>query len=214
MQRVSGYSDKEVLERTAALGFSPQLQDYFRRCIDFHSYAAPGMLIGIFMVDYALEILDKKPSDKIFVTSETNKCLPDPPQVIMHATAGNHRLRILPIGKFALTLTPFTQEEYANGVRVSLDREKLKRYPAIALWYANSPEFKEQYSMRQLIDGILTAGRGILSEECIRMKVSAKKKWDSVTCPLCGEDVPEDLLEGESCAGCGSLSYYERCQEA
>lgn len=211
MQKVPGYSDPEVLGRIASLRFSSHLQDYFRRCIDFHSYAAPGMLIGVFMVDYALESLGKKPTDKIFVTSETNKCLPDPPQVIMHATAGNHRLRILPIGKFALTLTPFSEKEYAEGVRVYVDRVKLERHPAIALWYANSPDFKARYSMRQLIDEILDSGRDILSKECIRMKVSPKKKWHSATCSLCGEDVPEDLLEGDSCAGCRSLAYYERC---
>jgi formylmethanofuran dehydrogenase subunit E len=210
MQQMPEYSDPEVLERIAAHGISPKLQDYFRRCIDFHRYAAPGMLIGVFMVDYALETLGKNPTDRIYVTSETYKCLPDPPQVILHATAGNHRLRILPIGKFALTLTPFTTEEYARGVRVYVDGEKLGRYPVAALWYDNSPDFRGSMK-RQLIDEILAAGRDILSVECIRMRVSRKQKWRSATCSQCGEQVPEDLMEGGLCAACGSMAYYEKC---
>jgi formylmethanofuran dehydrogenase subunit E len=205
------YTDMEVLDRIAALGISPELQDYFRQCIPFHGYAAPGLLIGVFMVDYALEILGKNPTDKIFVTIETHKCLPDPPQVILHATAGNHRLRILSIGKFALVLTTFTSAGYTEGVRVYLDRKKLARYPAIAPWYDNSPDFKPGSMKRQLIEEILTAGRDILSAECIRMKVSPKKKWRSAVCSACGEQVPEDLMEGTVCAGCGSMVYYEKC---
>jgi formylmethanofuran dehydrogenase subunit E len=211
MQNTFEYTDQEVLDRFAALGYSSRLQDYFKRCIDFHSYAAPGMLIGVFMVDYALEILGKNRTDKIFVTSETHKCLPDPPQVILHATAGNHRLRILPIGKFALTLTPFTAAGYAEGIRVYLDRQKLESYPATALWYDNSPDFKAGSMKRQLIEEILAAGRDVLSTECIRVKVSSKQKWRSATCSSCGEQVPEDLMEGDHCAGCGSKAYYEKC---
>jgi len=209
MQEIPEYSDPEVIRRISGQGISPQLQEYFRRCIDFHGYAAPGMLIGVFMVDYALEVLGKAPTDKIFVTSETHKCLPDPPQVIMHATAGNHRLRILPIGKFALSMTPFTSEENARGIRIYLDREKLGRYPAAALWYDNSPGFKGSMK-RQVIDEILAAGRDILSVECIRMKVSRKQKWRSARCLKCGEPVPEDLMEQGLCAGCGSMAYYEK----
>jgi len=63
---------------------------------------------------------------------------------------------------------------------------------------------------RQLVDEILAAGRDILSCERIRMKVTPKKRWKSVTCPLCGEQIPEDLMEGDHCAGCGSLAYYEK----
>ena len=64
---------------------------------------------------------------------------------------------------------------------------------------------------RQLVDEILAAGRDILSYDRIRMKVTHKQKWRSATCPSCGEQVPEDMMEGDVCAGCGSMAYYERC---
>ncbi|HRX33204.1 MAG TPA: formylmethanofuran dehydrogenase subunit E family protein [Methanoregulaceae archaeon] len=211
MQQIPEYSNEDVCERLVALGIDPHLQDYFKRCIDFHTYAAPGILIGVFMVDYALDLIGKTPADKIFVTCESYKCLPDAPQVIMHATVGNHQLQVLPIGKFAITLTPFTAKEYAEGVRVYIDRKKLEKYPVYAAWFDNRPDFKPAYMKRQLVDEILTAQRNVLSHECIRMKVTHKKKWQSATCPSCGEQIPKNLMEGDICAGCGSLSYYESC---
>jgi len=128
----------------------------------------------------------------------------------MHATIGNHRLRVLPIGKFAITLTPSSADESVEGVRVSIDRKKMSRYPTLASWYDNSPAFRPATMKRQLVDEILAAGRDILSSERVRMKVTPKKRWNSVTCPTCGEQVPEDLMEGDHCAGCGSMAYYEK----
>lgn len=211
MQQIPEYSNEDVCERLVALGIDPYLQDYFKRCIDFHTYAAPGILIGVFMVDYALDLIGKTPADKVFVTCESYKCLPDAPQVIMHATVGNHQLQVLPIGKFAITLTPFTARDYAEGVRVYIDRKKLEKYPVYAAWFDNSPDFKPAYMKRQLVEEILTAKRDAFSHDCIRMKVTHKKKWQSATCPSCGEQIPKDLMEGDICAGCGSLSYYELC---
>lgn len=210
MQTIPEYSSAELLEKMDSLGISKELRESFRKCIDFHTYAAPGMLIGVFMVDYGLELINKKPTDKIFVTCETHKCLPDPPQVIMHATTGNHRLNVLPIGKFAITMTPFTAKECAEGIRVYLDMEKLKKYPTILSWYNNTPAFKPATMKKKLADEILAAGRDMLSHERIRMNVTHKKKWNSVTCPSCGERVPENMMEGNHCAGCGSMAYYEK----
>jgi formylmethanofuran dehydrogenase subunit E len=82
----------------------------------------------------------------------------------------------------------------------------------LALWFDNSPDFKAGSMKRQVVDEILTAGKDILSFDRIRLKVTHKKKWRSATCPSCGEQVPEDLMEGEKCVGCGSLAYYEKCQ--
>lgn len=210
MQSIPEYTPRELLEKMETMRIQEDLRESFRKCIDFHTYAAPGMLIGVFMVDCALKILDKKPNEKIFVTCETHKCLPDPPQVIMHATTGNHRLRVLPIGKFAMTFTPFSAKEYAEGIRIFIDREKLNRYPALASWYDNSAAFKPATMKRQLAEEILAAACDMFSHERVRMKVTLKKKWKSVTCPSCGEQVPENLMEGTTCAGCGSLAYYEK----
>lgn len=210
MHAIPEFTPEELIEKMEKLGVPESLRESFQKCIDFHTYAAPGMLIGVFMVDCALKVLGRKPDEKIFVTCETHKCLPDPPQVIMHATTGNHRLRVLPIGKFAMTFTPFSTQEYAEGIRIFIDREKLNRYPALASWYDNSAAFKPATMKRQLAEEIITAACDMFSHERVRMKVTLKKKWKSVTCPSCGEQVPENLMEGATCAGCGSLAYYEK----
>ncbi len=60
-----------------------------------------------------------------------------------------------------------------------------------------------------LQDEIFRAGRAILSSERVRVKVTPKKKWQPVTCPCCGETVPDYLIEGDRCGACGSMKYYE-----
>lgn len=121
----------------------PELIDNFHRCIDFHTFAAPGLLVGgVYMVDYALELLESPPrGKKIYAVCETTKCLPDALQVIAHCTTGNHRLRVLPIGKFALTVNGPADAPYVNGTRVFVDGAKIERYPTFALWYTKDPLF-------------------------------------------------------------------------
>ena len=63
---------------------------------------------------------------------------------------------------------------------------------------------------KQLQDEIFRAGRNILSSERVRVAVKKKKKWKSVTCPTCGESVPDYLIEGDHCGACGSMKYYKK----
>jgi len=188
----------------------PQLQDQVQALAAFHTYPAPGVLIGAFMVDYALELLRVSPDQKLYGVCETPKCLPDALQVMAHCTTGNNRLRVVPIGKFAITLNGPSDTETTEAVRVYVDLDKLKKYPVIDTWYANSPAYDKHTMKDQLQDEIFKAGRSILASEKVRVKVSPKKKWKSVTCPGCGETVPDYLIEGDHCGACGSMKYYER----
>ena len=191
-------------------GVKPQLQKEIQQLSAFHTYPAPGVLIGAFMVDYALELLGVSPDMKLYGVCETPKCLPDALQVMAHCTTGNNRLRVVPIGKFAITLNAPTDDESAEAVRVYVDLEKLKKYPTVDTWYANSPAY-DKHTMKGLLqDEIFRAGRAILSHERVRVIVTRKKKWKSVTCPCCGETVPDYLIEGDKCGACGSMKYYER----
>lgn len=191
-------------------GISPALMQQILRLSEFHTYPAPGVLIGAFMVDYALELLGVSPDKKLYGICETPKCLPDALQVIARCTIGNNRLRIVPIGKFAITLNPPTENETAEAVRVYLDLEKLKAFPTIDCWYANSPVYDKHTMRGRLQDEIFRAGRDILSSERVRIAVQKKKKWTSVTCPGCGETVPDYLIEGDHCGACGSMKYYKK----
>jgi formylmethanofuran dehydrogenase subunit E len=203
------YSSEELSARYTGFGIDSKMADYFSRCIEFHTYPAPGLLIGVFMVDYALELLGATPKEKLYSVCETTKCLPDPLQVITHCTTGNHRLIVIPIGRFAITLNRPSDGPTADGVRVYVDRDKISNYKVLSRWYMNSPEFNPRTSKKALTEEILNAGRNILSHEKVRVTVTPKQKWNSATCSSCGEMIPKDLLEADICKGCGSLRYYE-----
>ena len=50
-------ASNELRESMDAYGLTPALQDQFTRCISFHTVTAPGLFIGVFMVDYVLELV-------------------------------------------------------------------------------------------------------------------------------------------------------------
>lgn len=191
-------------------GVRPQLQQEILSLAEFHTYPAPGVLIGAFMVDYAMELLGVSKERKLYGVCETPKCLPDALQILAHITIGNNRLKIVPIGKFAITMNIPSEDATVEAVRIYLDLKKLKHYPVIDVWYANSPLFDKKTMKGQLFDEIFSAGRNILSSERVRVPVKKKKKWSSVTCPCCGETVPDYLIEGDRCGACGSMKYYEK----
>ena len=191
-------------------GISPALMQQILRLSEFHTYPAPGVLIGAFMVDYALDLLGVTPDQKLYGVCETPKCLPDALQVLARCTTGNNRLRVVPIGKFAITLNAPSESETTEAVRVYVDLAKLKSYPTIDIWYANSPVYDKHTMKGRLQEEIFQAGRNILSSERVRVMVKKKKKWISVTCPCCGETVPDYLFEGDRCGACGSMKYYEK----
>ncbi|WP_424720706.1 FmdE family protein [Methanoregula sp.] len=205
------YTLDELNARMKDYDVDPRVREYLNRCIAFHSFPAPGLLIGAFMVDYALEQLGARPDEKLYAVCETHKCAPDALQVIAHATYGNNRLRIVNVGKFAITVNRASAGDSSDGVRVYVDPKKLSRYPTIQTWFTNSPGFDKKTMNNQLFDEIFAAGRAILSSERVRVKVEGKKKWKAVTCPKCGEMVPDYSVGADGlCAACGNMRYYEK----
>jgi formylmethanofuran dehydrogenase subunit E len=192
------------------LGIDARVQDWVTRSIRFHTHAAPGVIISVFMVDLALELLGARPGEHLYATCETRKCAPDPLQALLGCTAGNNRLLLLPIGRFAFTLNRPSEGQTAEGVRVFIDARKLGAFPAIQAWYTHAREFDKKGREDALYEEILRAGRKILSHEKVTLKIPAKGEWDSATCSCCGEMVPADLLEKGVCRGCGSMAYCEK----
>jgi formylmethanofuran dehydrogenase subunit E len=191
-------------------GLDSELKESFRRSVEFHDYAAPGLLIGVFMVDYALELLGASADEKLYSVCETYKCLPDPLQVMVHCTIGNHRLRVIPIGKFAITMNRPSNDPSIAGVRVFIDGDKIEDYPTLAAWFTKDPCFDPRYMGPTLIAEIFQARRDILSYEWVLVKVPHRSSWKAAVCPLCGEMVPDDLLIDGICSDCRSKSYYEK----
>ena len=104
------------------------------RLAEFHTYPARGVLIGAFMVDYAMELLGVTKGQKLYGVCETTKCLPDTLQVLSHITIRNNRLKIMSTRKFAITTNLSSENATADAVRVYMDMEKLKIYPTIDIW--------------------------------------------------------------------------------
>jgi len=195
-------------------GTEERIREYIRRCVSFHGFAPPGLLIGVFMVDLALEKLGANPNEKLYAVAETPKCAPDAVQVVTSATMGNSRLRIIETGKFSITLNRGSTEERADGIRVYVDATKIRRYPTLDLWYTNDPRYKRVDEKDRVYDEILQAGRSILSWEWVKVSVPQKAVWQAVQCPVCKEMVPDYLVEDDVCTSCAGASYYDRSGEA
>ncbi len=195
-------------------GTEERIKEYIRRCVSFHGFAPPGLLIGVFMVDLALEKLGANPNEKLYAVAETPKCAPDAVQVVTSATMGNSRLRIIETGKFSITLNRGSTEERAGGIRVYVDATKIRRYPTLGLWYTNDPRYKSVDEKDRVYDEILQAGRSILSWERVKVSVPQKAVWQAVQCPVCKEMVPDYLVEDGVCISCAAASYYEKSADA
>lgn len=195
-------------------GTEERIKEYIRRCVSFHGFAPPGLLIGVFMVDLALEKLGANPNEKLYTVAETPKCAPDAVQVVTSATMGNSRLRIIETGKFSITLNRGSTEERAGGIRVYVDATKIRRYPTLGLWYTNDPRYKSVDEKDRVYDEILQAGRSILSWERVKVSVPQKAVWQAVQCPVCKEMVPDYLVEDGVCISCAGASYYEKSADA
>jgi formylmethanofuran dehydrogenase subunit E len=207
---MSDHSMTDLESLMAKCSVDERVQGYLRKCVAFHTFPAAGLLIGVFMVDLALEKLGAKPGDKLYAVSETPKCAPDALQVLLGATMGNHRLRIINTGRYAIAINRFAEGVTADGIRVHIDLARVKKYPVLYQWYTNDPSYKGGVSGQKLLEEILCAGRDILAWEPVKVRFEPKEKWKSRVCPSCGEMAPENTFDGEACSGCGSKAYYDK----
>ncbi|MGA9756040.1 MAG: FmdE family protein [Desulfobaccales bacterium] len=174
----------------------------------FHGYIAPGVVIGGIMVDAARRRL---PPEVLFdAVCETRNCLPDAVQLLTLCTTGNGWLKVVNLGRFALTLYDKYQGE---GVRVFLDPAKTADWPEIHAWYLKLTPKKDQDSGR-LLEQIRQAGPEILGWQRVRIRpqfLGKRSRGRIVLCPLCREAYPAQ--DGGICRGCqGDSPYLEEAQ--
>lgn len=179
-------------------------EEYVNLVKSFHGHAAPGMIIGGFMVDLALKNL---PEGEFFdAICETGSCLPDAIQLLTPCTIGNGWLTIENLGRYALSLF----EKYnGNGVRVWIDSDKIEDWPEIKSWFFKLKKKKEQDS-DLLMEQIEQAGTGLLSMGPVQIRpqfIGKKSKGAIARCPLCNEAYPR--LNGAICLACQGRSPYE-----
>ena len=177
--------------------------EYIHLVKSFHGHVAPGMIIGGIMVDMALS---NTPAGEFFdALCETESCLPDAVQLLTPCTVGNGWLRIVNVGRYAVTL----YEKYkGEGIRVYLDSSKLDAWPVIREWFFKLKPKKEQDS-KVLFQQIRDAGTNLYSLQKVRVQpqfLEKRSKGSIAVCPLCGEAYPSK--DGEVCRACGDQGLY------
>ncbi len=109
------------------------IENAVKEAIKFHGKCkyTPGIIIGVYMLDFGLkkfyeEFKEKEGNPVRFnVVCETDWCLPDVFQILMHLTLGNRYMHIVKAdGKFAYALY---DRKDGNGVRVFINLEKLNK---------------------------------------------------------------------------------------
>lgn len=178
-------------------------EEYLRLVISFHGNVAPGVLLGGFMVELARQSL---PEGVLYdAISETSACLPDAIQLLTPCTVGNGWLRIINLGRYALSLYDKFQ---GNGVRVFVDARKIEAWPEITTWLYKSKPKKEQNKER-LLEEIREAGPDILSSHAVQVRsryLGKHSRGPITVCPLCEEPYPAN--DGGICRACqGELPY-------
>jgi formylmethanofuran dehydrogenase subunit E len=169
----------------------------------FHGWKAPGLVLGLFMVDLAQELIGCQTEADAVV--ETRHCLPDAIQLFTPCTIGNGWLKILDWDKFALTLY---DRRTQCGFRVWVDLDKLRRFPRLFKWYMRLIP-KRALPLEELLDLILTARRQVLSDSAVTMFRHHKriKKTLVNICPVCNEAFAAN--QGAVCLACQGEGYYD-----
>jgi formylmethanofuran dehydrogenase subunit E len=108
-------------------------EEYVHLVKSFHGNLAPGLVIGGFIVDLALQNLPK--GDFFDAICETPVCLPDAVQLLTPCTIGNRWMTVVDLGRFAVTLY---EKQTGEGIRVYLDTQKLRQFSEIDAWYFSS----------------------------------------------------------------------------
>ncbi|MFO7964210.1 MAG: FmdE family protein [Desulfobacterales bacterium] len=179
------------------------LDQYIEKIKDFHGHVAPGMVLGGFMVDLAYRHL---PAGELFdAVCETRACLPDAIQILTPCTVGNGWLKIVNLGRYALS---FFEKYSGQGIRVYVDREKLLRWPEIDTFFFKLKPKKEQ-DFNALTAEIVRAHTSIFGTEEVVVDlafVRSHSRGDFAVCPLCGEGYPAD--DGNMCLGCRGGAPY------
>ena len=179
------------------------VEDFFRELIRFHGFAAPGLVLGGFLVDWARELIGTDVEFDAIV--ETTHCLPDVVQVFTPCTIGNGWMKVLDWDKFAVSLY---DRRKLTGYRVWLDLGKLRSFSELYNWYMQLVP-KKDLPLHVLHEAILNAGREPLSACSITVTrlYERHKKQKIAVCPHCNEAYTAS--QGPTCLACQGKGYYE-----
>ena len=195
------------------------LENYLRKAAEFHgcSQEAPGVVIGCFMVEYALDLMGDF-QGTLNAVVETRVCLSDCVQVMTGCTIGNKRLRLHDhLGRYACALY---DRDSGRGVRVFLDLAKIEAAGLSELrafhTRTRDPRLRtdqvaRKESGRRVVDEFRRAGRGVLSYQRVRVNLPVSDaRQTSVPCSRCGEPFLTSVAPGAGiCPACSGEAYVE-----
>ena len=178
-------------------------EEFKARAAAFHGYPAPGLLLGGYMVAMAKRALP--PATLFEAVVETKKCLPDAVQMLTLCSTGNNRMKVVNLGKYALSLV---DKHSGEGFRAHVAIGKLDAFPEIKAWLLKRKAKQDQDTSR-LFREIESAGDSICSVAAVRIRASflGHAPMGSVgICPQCGEAYPSE--DGPLCRGCRGEAPY------
>ncbi|MCD1295040.1 formylmethanofuran dehydrogenase [Methanocella sp. CWC-04] len=194
----------DLKEKYAVSGRAGQFID---KAVQYHGFPAPGVILGAYMIDLALEKLDTGPDEKLFAIAETSKCLSDSIGIITGCTPGSSKFLLFDTGRLSLAIGKDDGTGIAKCVRAFVAHEKTEGYPALMTWYYNEPDSKND--LPALLEDILKAGRSILLWEYVNAPIPPKDQdWKPAFCIKCGEMIPDKKLENGLCKACATGSCY------
>lgn len=136
------------------------------------------------MVDLAYRNLRK---NAIYnVICETAQCLPDAVQLLTQCTIGNQRLKVINIGRYAVT---FYERRTGWGIRVYLDYKRMEPWLEIKNWFLRVKP-KHMQNKQLLLSQIKEAGANLLCIERVDVNLKLlgwKPNRGVAICPLCDE---------------------------
>ncbi len=177
--------EKHQMETILKQVKDPELLSQIEKVVSFHGFLTSGALIGIQMLNIARRELDVKDGERIYVTCETKSCMPDPFQILAGATIGNSGLKILDLGKMAVTVNKQAPEGAKNlkGIRILLDPDKTKDYPKLHAWFLNT----EKLPHVEIVPILLDAGDKVYSWKFVDLEVPVRQNKRIQCCKKCGE---------------------------
>ena len=137
-------------------------------------------------------------------------------QLLTPCSVGNQWLKIIDVGRFALTLY---DKDTGEGLRVHLDSTKLEAWPGISEWFMKLKP-KKQQDRDRLVEEIRAAGTDICTIERVTVRsdfLRGRHQKSVSICPVCNEAYRAG--DGPVCPVCNgrSLPYavgaYGRSRE-
>jgi len=163
----------------------PELLSQIEKVVPFHGYLSTGAFIGIQMLNIARRSLGFKDGERIYVTSETINCIPDPFQILGGATIGNKGLTVKDHGKMAVVVNKQAElgGTTVSGIRIYLDPAKTVDYPKLHAWYMNT----EKLHHNEVVPELVKAGDSVYTCEMVDVEVPVKPAKCIMLCAKCGE---------------------------